>query len=111
MERVRVYHVFSIFELLSLVSTLKDNVAKQVDSFHSNLHLLVVDPVTLFISPLLGGHQVQGRSASECVCYVVITFSDFYCIHVGHALMNDVAMAMRVLAHEQSIAILVSTNY
>lgn len=55
-SKIQVYQVFDVFQLLALLEALTQRVAKQVDYFHSNLHLLVLDSVTMLLSPLLGGH-------------------------------------------------------
>ena len=60
MQRVSVYHIFSVFELLTLIETLHLRIAQQVDHFHSSMHLLVIDSITSLLSPLLGGLQLQG---------------------------------------------------
>ncbi len=61
LSRVQVYLVFSVFQLLTLVETLTQRIAQQADHFHGNLHLMVVDSITMLLSPLLGGHP-QGKS-------------------------------------------------
>ena len=36
------------------------NITEEIDRFHSNIHVLIIDAITLFISPLLGGRQFHG---------------------------------------------------
>ena len=61
LQRIKVCRVSNIFEVLDLLETLRKGIAEQIDSFHSNLHVVILDPITFFISPLLGGHQFHGE--------------------------------------------------
>ena len=61
LQRIRVFQVTDIFQLLSLLGTLGKNIAEEIDCFHSNIHVLIIDAITLFISPLLGGRQFRGK--------------------------------------------------
>lgn len=61
LERIRVFQVTDIFQLLSLLGTLRKNISEEIDHFHSNIHVLIIDAITLFISPLLGGRQFHGK--------------------------------------------------
>ena len=60
LEKIRVVQVIDVFRLLSLLATLGKNIAEEIDRFHSNIHVLIIDAITLFISPLLGGRQFHG---------------------------------------------------
>ena len=61
LQRIKVYQVNDIFELLNLLGTLRKNIAEQIDRFHSNVHMVILDAITLFISPILGGRQFHGN--------------------------------------------------
>ena len=84
MERIRVHHLFHLFDLLSLLEYLSQHISSQSNWLYSNLHLLLIDSVTPLLSPLLGGR----------VCY-------------GHALLSHLASQLRQLAFEHSVAVVV----
>ena len=60
LQRIRIFQVTDIFELLSLLGAIRKNIAEEIDHFHSNVHVVIIDAITFFISPLLGGRQFHG---------------------------------------------------
>ncbi|KAL5478156.1 hypothetical protein EMCRGX_G025047 [Ephydatia muelleri] len=81
LRRARVYSVHTLFDALSILTLLKENVARQSDSFHSALRLVIIDGVSLLVAPLLDAKQSQ-----------------------GHAMMTHLAAMVKSLAHDHSIA-------
>ena len=89
LEKVRVFKVFSAFDLLSFLCFSPpqhlsagqithcgrlvlcahwNTILWQANSFYANLRLVIIDPVTLFLAPLLGGQRGEvcvrfGRSS------------------------------------------------
>ena len=155
MQKIRVFQLFSLYDALSVVATLQENVNKQVrvclcvselfhfvhiplfvqvDSYHSNLHLVIIDPLSSLISPLLGGQQTQGEfSLSLSLTFTMICHSlpSIYLLFAiillslslslslslflnticpGHSLMCQLAMSLRVLSIEHAIAVMVSSQ-
>ena len=113
LERIRVFQVTDVFQLLSLLATLGKNIAEEIDRFHSNIHVLIIDAITLFISPLLGGRQFHGtciinNNLSALYGGGALTIIIIIIPSAGHALMSQVSMAMKELAYQHSIALLVS---
>ena len=80
LKRVKVVNVTDIFELLDVLETLRKNIAEQVDGFHSNLRLVILDSITYFISPLLGGRQCHGERSK--VTLAVSTLDPLYLIYI-----------------------------
>ena len=76
----------------------------QIDAFHTCLHLLVLDSVTLLLAPLLGGQQSEGEPKTV---YLMVN----HAFPLGHSLMCQLAYALRILAQEHSVAIVVSDSY
>lgn len=68
LERIRLFQVNDVFQLLNLLGTLRKNIAEEIDRFHSNIHVLIIDAITLFISPLLGGRQFHGKIYYSNLC-------------------------------------------
>ena len=85
LERIKVHRLFNLFDLMNLLEATSKQVSNQTDWFHANLHLVLIDSVTPLLSPLLGGHGGQ-----------------------GHALLSCLAALLRSIAHEHSIAVVVS---
>ena len=85
LERIKVHRLFNLFDLMNLLEATSKQVSNQTDWFHANLHLVLIDSVTPLLSPLLGSHGGQ-----------------------GHALLSCLAALLRSIAHEHSIAVVVS---
>ncbi|XP_059829047.1 DNA repair protein RAD51 homolog 4 isoform X2 [Hypanus sabinus] len=73
--------------LLQLIQSQADRMEEQVAGAHSSLKAIVVDSITAVLSPILGGHQIEGM-----------------------ALMMQLARELKTLARELAIAVIV-TNY
>ncbi|KAK3084220.1 hypothetical protein FSP39_010227 [Pinctada imbricata] len=83
-------HCLQIFDIYSLMEALEDvrmAIVKKTDCFYRNLRLLIVDSVASVIYPVLGGQQTD-----------------------GHALMVHLALKLKQLASEFSMAVLVTNN-
>lgn len=87
MERIRCYAVGDIFEALQVLSGIQHKIASQHDTFHSQIRLIVIDNITILISPLLGGAQFE-----------------------GHAIMNHLAIYLTKLAQDYCLIVLVVNN-
>ena len=81
LRRARVYNVHTLFDALSILTLLTENVARQSDSYHSALRLVILDGVSTLIAPLLDAKQSQ-----------------------GHAMMSHLAAILKSLALDHSIA-------
>ncbi|XP_072099446.1 DNA repair protein RAD51 homolog 4 isoform X2 [Mobula birostris] len=73
--------------LLQLIQSQVDRMEEQVTGAHGSLKAIVVDSITAVLSPILGGHQLEGM-----------------------ALMMQLARELKTLARELAIAVIV-TNY
>ncbi|XP_066933533.1 uncharacterized protein [Clytia hemisphaerica] len=76
--------VFDIFCLLTHLEQLKEKLSSGIDQFTTRLKFIIVDSITLLISPILGGKQTQ-----------------------GHGLMARLSILLKELAYENNIAVLV----
>ena len=53
LEKIKVVQVIDVFQLLSLLATLGKNITEEIDRFHSNIHVLIIDAMqnALHFSP------------------------------------------------------------
>ncbi|XP_059829046.1 DNA repair protein RAD51 homolog 4 isoform X1 [Hypanus sabinus] len=87
LQRIEVIRVFEVHWLLDVLQELRASCMRQVAGAHSSLKAIVVDSITAVLSPILGGHQIEGM-----------------------ALMMQLARELKTLARELAIAVIV-TNY
>ncbi|XP_072099447.1 DNA repair protein RAD51 homolog 4 isoform X3 [Mobula birostris] len=87
LQRIEVIRVFEVHCLLDVLQELRAGSTRQVTGAHGSLKAIVVDSITAVLSPILGGHQLEGM-----------------------ALMMQLARELKTLARELAIAVIV-TNY
>ncbi|XP_065913072.1 DNA repair protein RAD51 homolog 4-like [Dysidea avara] len=87
LERVHCYVVSNVFEALQLLADIEQRIITQCDLFHCRLRLIVIDSITILISPILGGKQFE-----------------------GHSIMTQLALTLSKLAQQYSLAILLVNN-
>ncbi|XP_048757930.2 DNA repair protein RAD51 homolog 4-like [Ostrea edulis] len=87
LQSVKVVEAFDIFQLMSALQTIKEQMVIKDDSFFETLKLIIVDSITAVIYPTLGGQQMD-----------------------GHSLMVQLSLKMKHLAADFSLAVLVINN-
>ncbi|KAG7645468.1 DNA recombination and repair protein Rad51-like C-terminal [Arabidopsis thaliana x Arabidopsis arenosa] len=87
MSRILCHTVYDIYTLFDTLQDLEITLRLQMNVNESRLRLLVVDSISSLITPILGGSGSQGR-----------------------ALMVAIGYLLKKLAHEHSIAILVTNH-
>ncbi|XP_051891219.1 DNA repair protein RAD51 homolog 4 isoform X2 [Pristis pectinata] len=83
LQRIEVVRVFEVHCLLDVLQDLRASSARQATGAHSSVKAVVVDSATAVLSPVLGGHQVEGIS-----------------------LMMQLARELKTLARELGIAVI-----
>ncbi|XP_051891217.1 DNA repair protein RAD51 homolog 4 isoform X1 [Pristis pectinata] len=87
LQRIEVVRVFEVHCLLDVLQDLRASSARQATGAHSSVKAVVVDSATAVLSPVLGGHQVEGIS-----------------------LMMQLARELKTLARELGIAVIVTNS-
>ncbi|GAB1609563.1 DNA repair protein RAD51 homolog 4-like [Argonauta hians] len=87
LQHIHCAKVFNVFHLFEVLEAVRQDLIKQNSSFFSGLRLIVCDSVSAILSPLVGGHQIQ-----------------------GYSLLVQVAQKLKILATEYSLAVLVTNN-
>ncbi|KAM9321325.1 DNA repair protein RAD51 homolog 4 [Gastrophryne carolinensis] len=87
LQRIEVIRAFSAYKLLDSLQDLRHSFSKQVIRPGDALRLVVIDSVCAVIYPLLGGKQTEGM-----------------------AVMMHLARELQTLAHDYSLAILVTNH-
>uniref|UniRef100_A0A8C5N333 DNA repair protein n=1 Tax=Leptobrachium leishanense TaxID=445787 RepID=A0A8C5N333_9ANUR len=87
LQRIEVVHVFDIYKLFDLLQDLRRNISQQLLKSGEPLRLVIIDSACAVLYPLLGGKQTEGMAAM---------------MHLAHEL--------QMLAHDFSLAVLI-TNF
>ncbi|KAG9492710.1 hypothetical protein GDO78_000942 [Eleutherodactylus coqui] len=87
LERIQVIHVFDAYKLLDVLQGLRQSFSQQLLRSGEKLRLVVVDSVCAVVYPLLGGKQTEGM-----------------------AVMMYLARELKTLAHDFSLAVLVTNH-
>ncbi|XP_044142622.1 DNA repair protein RAD51 homolog 4 [Bufo gargarizans] len=87
LEIIQVIHVFDAYKLLDVLQDLRHSFSQQLLRSGKTLRLVVVDSVCAVIYPLLGGKQTEGM-----------------------AVMMYLARELQTLAHDFSLAVLVTNH-
>ncbi|XP_068124812.1 DNA repair protein RAD51 homolog 4 [Hyperolius riggenbachi] len=87
LQRIDVVRVFDVYRLLDVLQDLRNSFSQQVAQSGEVLRLIVIDSVCAVIYPLLGGKQTEGM-----------------------AVMMHLARELQTLAHDYSLAILVTNH-
>ncbi|XP_064425051.1 DNA repair protein RAD51 homolog 4 [Latimeria chalumnae] len=85
LQRVKVVRVFSIFEMMDILQGLRNSFSQQFAGVSSTMKAVIVDSVAAVISSILGSKQAEGLS-----------------------LMMQLARELKMLAKEQSVAVVVT---
>ncbi|XP_072040998.1 DNA repair protein RAD51 homolog 4-like [Amphiura filiformis] len=86
-QRIQCTKVFDLFEVIQLLENTKHSIDSGSDTFYSALKVVVLDSVTAIVAPVIGGQQTE-----------------------GHAMMMHLGRALKGLAAEYSIAVLLTNN-
>ncbi|XP_061196864.1 DNA repair protein RAD51 homolog 4-like [Saccostrea echinata] len=87
LQSVKVVAAHDIFQLMSALETVKENMIKKEEPFYDLVKLVIVDSVTAVIYPSLGGQQMD-----------------------GHGLMVQLSLKIKRLAADFSLAVLIINN-
>ncbi|KAM4796663.1 DNA repair protein RAD51 homolog 4 isoform 1-T1 [Rhinophrynus dorsalis] len=87
LQRIEVIHVFDVYKLLDVLQDLRHNISQQLLQSRELLRLVIIDSVCAVIYPLLGGKQTEGM-----------------------AIMMQLARELQTMAHDYSLAILITNH-
>ncbi|XP_075051257.1 DNA repair protein RAD51 homolog 4 [Mixophyes fleayi] len=87
LQRIEVFHVFDAYKLLDVLQDLRHSFSQQQARCGDTLRIVMVDSVCAVIYPLLGGKQTEGM-----------------------AIMMYLARELQSLAHDLSLAVLVTNH-
>ncbi|XP_053310792.1 DNA repair protein RAD51 homolog 4 [Spea bombifrons] len=87
LQRIEVVSVFDVYKLLDVLQDLRQNISQQLLRSGDPLRIVIIDSVCAVIYPLLGGKQTEGM-----------------------AMMMHLARDLQTLAHDFSLAVLITNH-